>query len=340
MPVNIEANVSLKVHTTLKVGGNAEFFCVISSEEELVEALKFAHQHELRTRVLGGGSNVLVPDGGVSGLVLKVSNSGISFNEVNDDVLVTAGAGVLFDELVEYTVERGLWGLENLSAIPGTVGATPIQNVGAYGIETGELIEEVRVFDTTDEQFKIFTAADCQFGYRDSRFKRESGRFIVTQVTYKLSRVPQPRVSYRDLATWFDSVATPGIADIRQAVIAIRSKKFPDWNVVGTAGSFFKNPMVSSEHAEVLRSRYPELPLYPNSDGLTKVALGWVIEHVLNKRGIRKGNIGTFEGQALVLVAYEGATAEEVSAFADALASDVFDATGISIEREVTTFGA
>ncbi len=335
-----QTNVSLKEMTTLRVGGEATLFGAIRDERELPLAFAFARIQGKQVLTLGGGSNTLVPDAGVDALVLKVAIEGVTFEEVGDTVLVTAGAGTSFDALVGETVARGLWGLENLSAIPGTVGATPVQNVGAYGVEVSELIKSVRVYDSETDTILTFTKEQCEFAYRDSHFKREAGRFVVVSVTYELSIEPKPKLTYKDLALWAADRTGLKLEEIRDAVIAIRSKKFPDITVIGTAGSFFKNPIVSAEEGERLKREYPELPLFAAGPNNTKVALGWVLEHVLAIKGIRKGNVGTFAGQALVLVAYDGATASEIDTFASKITQDVFDHTGVTIEREVVTMGA
>lgn len=333
------ASVPLAPLTTLRVGGVAEQFAVIRDEDELVAAYAYAAQHALPVCVLGGGSNTLVADSGVGGLVIRVDVQGVVFDAAAEGVQVTAGAGVVFDELVSMCVSRSYWGLENLSAIPGTVGATPVQNVGAYGVEVCELISAVRAYDTETNSFVVFTADQCAFAYRDSRFKRESGRYVVTSVTYQLTHAPKPRLAYKDLAIWFADTPAPTLTEIRQAVVAIRSKKFPNLQVVGTAGSFFKNPVVTAGEGERLRLLYPELPLFPTADGRVKVAAGWLFEHVLKLKGVRDGNVGTFAGQALVIVTYEGATASEVDAFAKRISDDVLSLTGVAIEREVVSFG-
>lgn len=329
-------NEPLAAHTTLQVGGPAEYFAVAHSEEELAAYVREAKVHGLPVTVLGGGSNVLAPDEGLSGLVLKNEIDGIAETDDDGTVLVTAGAGVVFDELVAHTVARGYWGLENLSHIPGSVGATPIQNVGAYGVEIGNFVACVRVYDMEKDDFRTLKGNECAFGYRDSIFKHTEGaHLIVTSVTFRLSRTPAPRLSYKDLTERFGTSA-PSQQEIRDAVIAIRAKKFPDWHRVGTAGSFFKNPIITNAQFDALRTRYPELPGFPAGDAHTKVALGWILDRVCELRGVRVGNVGTYEGQALVLVNHGNATAREIEQFAHNIASRVHERTGINIEWEVT----
>lgn len=329
-------NVSLAPYTTFGIGGPASYFTSIANEAELLAALAWAQERELPVTILGGGSNVLIADAGVSGLVIKNDIDGVTYTEDADAVHVTAGAGVVWNELVSETVARGLWGLENLSAIPGSVGATPIQNVGAYGVEVSEYVAQVRVYDTIDETFYTLSAADCAFAYRDSLFKRAEGKcYIVTAVTLRLSREPTPKLHYKDLAARF-SGAQPSQQEIRDAVVEIRSAKFPDWHTVGTAGSFFKNPIVTNETFSTLQRTYPELPGYPVDAARTKIALGWILEHVLQLRGVQHGSVGTYVGQALVVINCGGATASDTQQFARMIEERVYEVIGVPIEWEVT----
>ena len=332
----VQKNIPLAPLTTFNVGGPAEHFIEVQDEEMLVEAFAFAKREGLAITVLGGGSNVLIADDGIQGLVIKNSIGGITYTEKDSEVEVTAGAGVVWDELVEDVVVRGLWGIENLSAIPGTVGATPVQNVGAYGVEVAELITGVRVYDAHEKTFTTLSPRECAFGYRDSIFKHTQGiRYVVTKVHYTLSKSPVPKLEYKDLQSTFGEGDAPTLMEIRDAVIAIRKKKFPPLAEVGTAGSFFKNPLLSQEDFDALKEKYPALPGFPAERGTVKVPLGWILEHVLCVRGVREGAVGTYKGQALVLVNHGGATSTEVDAFANMIEKKVFDATGIVVEREV-----
>ena len=336
--LKIDQEVSLASYTTFGIGGAAEYFAVASSEEELTLLTEYARGHDLRVSVLGGGSNLLVSDSGVKGLVIKNEIKGITHKAENEKVLVTAGAGDGWDAFVLRTVEEGWWGLENLSAIPGTVGATPIQNVGAYGVEVGNLIKEVKVYSLREQKFIAMTKDECRFGYRDSIFKSEAGKdLIVVSVTYLLSTTPNPQIHYKDLAEYFSNHSgTPSQVEIRDAVVEIRSKKFPDWKQLGTAGSFFKNPIVSTEHFNELSKQYEGLPGYPTGEGTVKVSLGWILDKVCELRGAREGQVGTYENQSLVLINYGGATASDISNFAETVKDKVFEKTKISIEMEPT----
>jgi UDP-N-acetylmuramate dehydrogenase len=331
--MQINEHISLAALTTFQTGGFAERFVVVTTEAELSEAVAYARASALPITVLGGGSNVLAPDGELAGLVIKMGIKGVVMHEEGDVVYVTAGAGEEFDAIVAEAVARGYWGLENLSHIPGSIGATPVQNVGAYGVEVGNFISLVRVFDRTTESFTTLSGTDCAFGYRDSRFKHAEGqRYIITAVTFVLSRTPLPQVTYKDLAERFRE-ATPTLALIREAIIEIRSKKFPDWHTEGTAGSFFKNPIIEKSHYDALVQTYPELPGYAADSGTVKVPLGWILDRVLELRGQGSATVGCYEGQALVLYNRGGATTADVLEFAKIIAARVHEATGITIER-------
>ncbi len=332
---NLPQRVPLSALTTLQVGGSAAVWQV-TTESELKEAITYAEQQGLGWRVLGGGSNVLAPDEGVRDLVLNLKLAEQQVTQTDDHVLLTVEAGATLDEVIQQTVEQGWWGLENLSHIPGTVGATPIQNVGAYGVEAKDVIASVRVFDPNDQSVSEWSVADCQFGYRTSAFKRpENAHRIVTAVTYKLATAAHPKLTYRDLAEAFPHGTTDQAA-IRSAIIEIRSRKFPDWHTVGTAGSFFKNPIIPLEQFQTLQATYPDLPGFPVAKDTYKVPLGYILDKILGLRGVSEGAVGTYEGQALVIINHGGATAAEITAFAERITTAVKDETGIAVEWEVT----
>lgn len=336
MELSVQHNHPLATYTTLKVGGAATQFIDVHTEQELDTAVGYAQAHSLPITILGGGSNVLIADAGVAGLVLRMACMGVAEEVHESDILLTAQAGEVLDNVVAYAVDRGYWGLENLSHIPGTVGATPVQNVGAYGVEVKDVIESVRVYNTLERQFEMLTNAECCFGYRDSLFKKAAGRhYVVVAVTYRLHTTPTPQVTYKDLAQFFATV-TPSLAVIRAAVIAIRSKKFPNWHEVGTAGSFFKNPTIPRAQYEALCTRYPELPGFDAGGDLVKVPLGWILDKVLNLKGTGTDTVGTYQGQALVLINKGGATAADFTTFAERITQQVHEATGIVVEWEVT----
>lgn len=333
----LRENVPLASLTTLRVGGNARFVVDCESIEDVGKGLAFAREHGLAWSVLGEGSNVLAHDGGYEGAVLLMQIPDIVVTERGNEVLLTAGAGVNWDTLVRDAATRGLWGLENLAGIPGTVGAAPVQNIGAYGAEVKDTLFEVHAIDAETGEACVFGNDACDFGYRDSRFKKQRNLIIVT-VSFLLTKDAAPRLEYKDLAT---AVAegvehtTPGA--IGTMVRAIRACKFPDLAVVGTAGSFFKNPTVSATSFSVLKERHADLPGFPNNQGV-KIPLAFVLDRVLNLRGYTEGNVSLFVHQPLVLVATEGATAKEIDVFADQIAARVYEEIGVRIEREVQPF--
>jgi UDP-N-acetylmuramate dehydrogenase len=342
--ISIQSNVSLKEYTTFHIGGAAKYFIAVTSVSELRNAVAWAKEKKVPTTILGGGSNVFVSDKGVRGLVVHNTIKGRSVAEDGDDVLLTVGAGEVFDEIVSFAIENGWWGIENLSCIPGSVGATPIQNIGAYGVEIQDRIVLVQAYDAETDVSVELAKEVCAFEYRDSIFKHEEGkRYIVTGVTYRLTKKPSPVLHYHDLVRWNEARVTakkgdemPTLGDIRAAICAIRSEKFPDWNVIGTAGSFFKNPIILEAHFKKLLEKYPLLPGHATGDGLIKVPLGWILDHVLHVRGYRQGNVGTYEGQALVLVNHGDATAAELERFVENISEKIFNATKIVVEWEVT----
>ncbi len=336
MRIEIMKDVPLAPLTTLKVGGRASHFVQVTDESELDEARVYAQEHALPIVVLGGGSNVLVPDSGIHALVIQPMFTDVTYaDEGEHTVLARVGAGVVLDTFIAETVRMGLWGLENLSSIPGSVGGVPVQNVGAYGVEAKDVVTSVTVFDMETGASKELTNEECHFGYRTSLFKNEAGRrYIITHVSFRLSRTPSPKVSYKDLMSRFAHVEGVAQSDIRSAVIAIRREKFPDWHIVGTAGSFFKNPIIDEQAFSALKERYPDMPGFPH-DGKVKVSLGWILDHVLHLKGYREGSVGLYEAQALVLVTYGVSSGEEIFTFSESVIKKIFDATGIRTEREV-----
>jgi UDP-N-acetylmuramate dehydrogenase len=336
--MKILEHIPLASYTTFKIGGNARYFVCVKNEVEINEAIEFAQDKNIPFFVLGGGSNLLISDNGFSGLVIKNEIKDILFEDKGDFNLVTAGAGEIWDELVAKTVERNLWGLENLSLIPGTVGASPVQNIGAYGTEAKDSIESVRVFDPKTKTFKIFSNKDCNFAYRNSVFKNSKHKhLIITSVVFKLSNIPKPNLSYKDLAQKFGVNSKPTISEIRNEVIKIRTGKFPDLTQFGTAGSFWKNPIICKAHFEGLKIKHPNIPCFSVDikGEYVKVPLAWILDNVLKLKGYSVGKACLFERQPLVLVAEKDTTFKEIDSLAQNVKNKVFDATSIEIEREV-----
>jgi len=332
--MDIRTGVQLAPYTTLKVGGAAAHLVAVTSEAQLQQVQQFASQIAAPVLLLGSGSNVLVSDAGYPGVVIINQIKGIAYQPIADGTVeVTIGAGELLDDVVADAVSRGYWGLENLSHIPGTVGAAPIQNVGAYGVEVSALIASVQAVSLGTGEVRTFLNQDCQFAYRDSYFKTPPGRdWVITSVTCTLSTDRVPRLEYGDL-TQLDA-ATCTLQAIRALVIEIRSTKFPDWHTVGTAGSFFKNPIVSAKQRDQLVQQYPALPTFVMADGRYKISLGWVLDHVCQVRGYSVGSVGLYHNQALVLT-NTGDSAAAIETFAAKITALVYEKTGITIEPEV-----
>ena len=284
---------------------------------------------------LGGGNNILFTQR-FAGTLLKPVGKGIKIKaQIDDSVIVEAEAGVEWDDLVAWSVERDLWGMENLSLIPGTVGAAPVQNIGAYGAEAKDVIERVHYFDVEDRKHHTLGCAECRFAYRESIFKHElKGRAIITSVEFRLSKSSQPSLGYGDLAKEVEARGGATLKNIREAVCAIRQSKLPDTAVLGNAGSFFKNPIVNKEVSERLKAEYDSMPIYPVSEHKCKLAAGWLIDQA-GLKGYRKGNVGVHERQALVLVNFGGATGAEVIALSKEVREKVFAKFGINIDPEV-----
>ena len=340
--MKIQENIPLAKYTTFKIGGPAHFFCAVSNAEELKEAVVFAKEKGVPFFILGGGSNILISDEGFAGLVIKMEIVGkmINGNISENQFIVTAGAGENWDDFVRWTLENGFNGLENLSFIPGTVGAAPVQNIGAYGAEAGQFISSVKVFDTKEMKESELTGRDCHFGYRNSLFKKEKGRYVITYVNFSLKKDGKVSVEYKDLKDFFAGKSAT-VSDVRNAVVSIRKNKLPDWTVWGTAGSFFKNPVISKEKFDELKKLYPELPGFPEVSASgeptqqIKIPLGWVLDNICKAKGMMNGSVGTYQKQALVIVAKPGATAKEVITFTKDLMKQVKDKIDVTVEAEV-----
>jgi UDP-N-acetylmuramate dehydrogenase len=290
--------------------------------------------------VVGAGSNILFADSEINALILRMSERTISYeNDPNDldTKTVTASAGVIWHELVMDTLKQNSYGLENLSLIPGTVGAAPIQNIGAYGVEVGDMIGRVSCVDLRSAENVSFSQAQCQFGYRDSVFKQNyKDQLCIKSVQFRLSKIPKISSGYESLAQQLQGrdPSTLKPRDISDAVIAVRRNRLPDPAIVGNAGSFFKNPSIDRKSFETLVARYPNMPHYPQKNGGVKLAAGWLIEQS-GLKGMKRGRAGTHEKQALVVVNHGGATGAELIAVAREVKSTVADKFDITLEHEV-----
>ncbi len=335
--MTIQENIPLKDHTTFRIGGPARFFCIVRNEDELIDALNFSKKNKIPFFILGGGSNLLVSDAGFPGLVIKMENLGISYKEIGDVVEVTAMAGENWDKFVEETVSKGLYGLENLSYIPGTVGASPVQNIGAYGCEAKDTIESVYVLDVKKDEYVTLSNSECKFSYRNSLFKEDPKRYIVISVCFKLNKKGKLNLDYKDVKDYFifKKNGEPNLKQMREAIIEIRKRKLPDVKDYGTAGSFFKNVVVSASKAQELISKYPDMILHPVNDKKVKVPVAWILDNLCGFRGVKKGNVGTYKNQALVIINLGDATANEIISLAQKMVDGVFEKTGIEIFPEV-----
>lgn len=285
--------------------------------------------------VLGGGNNILFTTRYDGVLIHPVGKNLTIIAEDEQTLSLKADAGIEWDDMVAWCVERGLWGAENLSLIPGTIGASPVQNIGAYGAEAKDIITRVNYFNTAERKHLTLSKEECHFGYRESIFKHDlRGKAIITSVEFTLHKEARPNLGYGDLQREVEARGGATLANIRDAVCAIRRSKLPDTAEIGNAGSFFKNPIVDVATAERLLSRYENMPTYPAADGCRKIAAGWLIDQA-GMKGYRKGNVGVHDRQALVLVNFGGATGNEVIALAQEVQRAVYEKFGIRIEPEV-----
>ena len=334
--MKLQENVSLKPYNTFGLEITAKHFSPFTSLPELQEALS----HPLSSQnllVLGGGSNILLTRD-VDGVVLKNEVMGIEVaGDDTEHVYVKAGAGVNWHQFVLYCLEYNYAGVENLSLIPGNVGASPMQNIGAYGVEIKDVFHSLEAYHIQDKALKTFTLEECQFGYRESVFKRKYRyQFVITSVTYRLNKVPRYNTSYGAIRQELDlmGVTDLSIQAISQAVIRIRTSKLPDPREVGNAGSFFKNPQLPNAQYEELKKLHPQVVAFPVDERHTKLAAGWLIEQC-GWKGYRKGDAGCYPKQALVLVNYGGATGQEIFELSEAIIASVKEKFGVTLEREV-----
>ncbi|RZZ88849.1 UDP-N-acetylmuramate dehydrogenase [Pseudoxanthomonas winnipegensis] len=332
----------LRSRNTFGVAAQARYLLQVADLAALPEALALPAIQGQPLLPIGAGSNLLLA-GDLDGVALGFDARRIDLLEDDEaGVRVRAEAGVVWHALVLWTLSQGAFGLENLALIPGTVGACAIQNIGAYGVEVGEHIDSVEAWDTRAADWCRLSRAECAFGYRDSVFKRQSGRWIITAVTFALSRVPDLRLDYAGLRAELDAmgVAEPGPAEVAQAVIRVRSRKLPDPAVLGNAGSFFKNPIVPATLAERLAADFPGLPVFPgDAQDTRKLSAAWLIERA-GWKGQRDGDAGVSPDHALVLVNHGGASGAQLLALARRIAASVQARFGVAIEPEPRIVGA
>ena len=333
-------NFSLKKHNTFGIEATSKYYFEFTETEDLPEFLATNKQWpNLPILILGEGSNLLFVND-FPGLIINPNIPGISIaHEDRNNVWLEVGAGVVWDDLVEFSVFNKWGGIENLSLIPGKVGAAAVQNIGAYGIEIQNQIESVNGFDLETQTEYTYDAVNCQYAYRDSIFKNQlTNRFVITSVVFKLDKFPEFLLNYGELKTEVEKLGGVNLRNIRQTVIRIRESKLPDPKVMGNAGSFFKNPIVETSLAEQLRKNFPMLPQYPATDGKTKLAAGWLIDQC-GWKGFRRGDAGVHEKQALVLVNYGNATGREIYDLSEEIKLSVQEKFGVELEREVNVIG-
>jgi UDP-N-acetylmuramate dehydrogenase len=335
--MEIHSNVSLKAYNTFGIEVRAKKFAAFENADQLREILSDPQVNNLPVLILGGGSNILFTKD-FDGLVLKNEVKGIEkLQEDEESYLIRAGSGENWHEFVLTCIRNGWAGLENLSLIPGNVGASPMQNIGAYGVEVKDRFHSLKAFNLSSFETENFDGPACEFGYRDSVFKqRFKGKYIILSVTFRLLKKPELNTSYGAIEGELNSlgIKEPTIASVSEAVIRIRNSKLPNPAVLGNAGSFFKNPVISREKYLELVEKYPSMPFYPAGSESYKVAAGWLIDQC-GWKGVRKGNCGVHAKQALVLVNYGGATGAEVYRLSEEIETDVFNRYGIRLEREV-----
>lgn len=335
MTLDIQADVSLKPFNSFGVEVKAKWFAQAHSDDEVREALAYCATHQLPLLVIGGGSNLLLT-ADIQALVLRMATRGIRL--LSDDgqrVVVEAEAGETWHPFVQWTLEQGLSGLENLSLIPGTVGAAPMQNIGAYGVEIKDVFAGLTALDRHTGELQDFDLAQCQFAYRDSLFKHQAGRWLILRVRFALNRADHLHLEYGPVRQRLSEqgIEQPTASDVSRAICSIRSEKLPDPAVLGNAGSFFKNPVVSAALAAQIKLAYPGLVGYPQADGQVKLAAGWLIEQA-GWKGFREADAGVHRLQSLVLVNYGGASGLQLLELAQRIQRDIAERFSVELEME------
>ena len=334
--IQFQQNVSLKSFNTFGIDATAKRFAAIASVDELKEVMESIHSND-NIFVLGGGSNILFTNN-FDGVVIKNELRGIQLlNEDEKHFYVKAAAGESWHQLVMHCVANNYAGVENLSLIPGNIGASPIQNIGAYGVEIKDVFYQLEAYDVKEKALVTFTKEDCNFGYRESIFKHKyKGRFVILNVTFQLDKNPLFHTEYGAIQQELErmNVSQLSIAAISQAVINIRKSKLPDPVIIGNAGSFFKNPTIENEPFFALKNEYQNIVGYATNNGKTKLAAGWLIEQC-GWKGYRNGDAGCYDKQALVLVNYGAATGKEIYQLSQQIIESVQQKFGVTLEREV-----
>lgn len=333
--MDVLSHFSLLLYNSFKIDVKSRWFVEYSSEEDLIELLKEDILKNNRFLHIGGGCNVLFMND-FDGVILHSGIKGIELiREDENFVYYRVGAGEVWDDFVRFVVEKNISGIENLSAIPGEVGATPIQNIGAYGVEVKDVISEVQAIEIKTGGKRVFSNEECAFGYRDSIFKQAlKGQYIVTYVVYRLKKLAKYSLQYGNLSAEVEKYGAITLENIRKAVVAIRSEKLPDHKTIGNAGSFFMNPIISRSYFEVLQSTYPSIPHYSVSETEVKVPAGWLIEEC-GWKGKSHGNAAVHNKQALVLINKGNASGKEIMELASLIEKSVKEKFDITIHPEV-----
>lgn len=338
MHINIQSAISLKKYNTFGIEEIATNFIEITDPIQLLSAFE-AGIFEKDFLTLGGGSNILFTKP-YQGYIIKINIKGIQATTLKQDIFITASAGEIWNDLVWYCINNNYNGLENMALIPGTVGASPVQNIGAYGTELMNIFYSCVAFDTLEGVFRIFHNEDCKFSYRDSIFKSEQkGRYIITEVTYKLDTLPSINTTYGAISKELENrnITNPTIRDIAEVVSAIRVEKLPDPSTIGNAGSFFKNPIISLEQYNKLKELFPNIISFNMPNNQIKLAAGWLIEQC-EWKGKVIGQAGVWKNQALVLINIHSATGNEIFELSSKIINDVYQKFNVKLEREVNIF--
>ncbi|MCU1729079.1 UDP-N-acetylmuramate dehydrogenase [Pseudomonas sp. 7P_10.2_Bac1] len=339
MSLQVQVDASLKAYNSFGVEVRASRLAEARTDSDVREALQYSVEQKLPLLVIGGGSNVLLT-GDVRALVLRMASRGIRILvDDGERTVVEAEAGEVWHAFVLWTLEQGMSGLENLSLIPGTVGAAPMQNIGAYGVEVKDVFEGLTALDRQTGELREFTLAECAFGYRDSLFKQQPGRWLILRVRFALSRIERLHLEYGPVRQRLSEqgIEQPTAKDVSRAISSIRGEKLPDPAMLGNAGSFFKNPLVSAVHAAQLKRAHPELIGYPQADGQVKLAAGWLIE-AAGWKGFREADAGVHRLQSLVLVNYGSATGLQLLALAKRIQADIQQRFAVQLEMEPNVY--
>jgi UDP-N-acetylmuramate dehydrogenase len=333
--MEIKEKIQLSDYSTFKTGGDARFFCNVSSIEDLKESIDFVQKHNLKFMILGGGSNILFDDLGFNGLVIRNNILGIKKESENiESTIFSFGAGENLDNAIKFLTENNFSLAENLSGIPGTIGGAVFQNAGAYGTEIKDVVISVEVYDTNTQEIFLIPKGKCNFSYRQSIFKKNRN-LIITKVYLRLNKKFVPNLEYLGLRDLFKDSENISVNDIRQGILNIRKEKLPDWKKLGTAGCFFKNPVITEDKYIEISKTYKDVPKFKAEDGFVKISLGYVIEKICDLKEFRMGDVGLYKKHSLTVINFKNAKSFEIKSFVKLIEEKVFEKIGIKIEREV-----